>query len=155
MRGWGGVPSARSQSRSVLSLPALASVCPSGEKRHIIEPARVSLEALRGLAAHGIPEPHRPILASAGERVPIGARGCYPPHRVGVAVEALGESAAYGIPEPHRPVPAGTGKRVPIRRERHPQRPAGVALQGSGGLAIGGVPEHRPAARAGERVPIG
>ena len=47
-----------------------------------------------------------------------------------------------GVPEAHGAVVTGAGELAAIGRERHPVDRGGVALEGGGQLAGGGVPER-------------
>ena len=85
--GW---PLAGSQSRTVPSSPALASWVPSGENATAFTRPVVALEGGGGLAAGRVPEPHRPVVAGAGERAPVG-RERHRVHPAGVALEDAGE----------------------------------------------------------------
>ena len=111
-----------------------------------------------GLAGVGVPQPHRAVVAGAGQPVPVGAER-HTPHRAGVAGERGADGlAGVGVPQPHRAVVAGAGQPVPVGAERHTAHRAGVAGErGADGLAGVGVPQpHRAVvAGAGQPVPVG
>jgi hypothetical protein len=81
------------------------------------------------LAAGGIPQPHRPVVAGAGEPAAVG-RKRHRAHPVGVAFQGGGRLAAGGIPQPHRLVGAGAGEPAAVGRKRHRVHSEGVAFQG-------------------------
>ena len=121
---------------------------PSGENATAAHRAGVALQGARSSCAAGrVPQPHRPVVAGAGQAA--GRRARTPPRapsRCGPRGSAVGP-AAGGVPQPHRPVVAGAGQAAG-RRARTPPRVhrAGVALEGArSGWPLAGVPQpHRP-----------
>ena len=150
--GW---PVAGSHSRTVPSSPALASSRPSGRERHRVDPAGVALEGGGGLAGGRVPQPHRAVVAGAGQQPPVGReRHRRSPRRCGLR----GWRWAGRWPGPTA-APSRRRRRWPAaaRRARTPRAdPAGVAFEGGGGLAGGRVPQpHRPVvAGAGQQPPV-
>ena len=145
-----------SHSRTVASSPAEASRCPSGLNA---TPNTASVWPVSGvadrLAGVGVPQPHRGVVAGAGQPVPVGAER-HTDHRAGVAGERVADRlAGVGVPQPHRAVAAGRGQPVPVGAERHTGHRAGVAGErGADRVAGVGVPQpHR--ARRRRRWPAG
>ena len=103
--GW---PVSASHSRTVSSSPALASRCPSGLNATLRHRAGVAGERVADrLAGVGVPQPHRAVVAGAGQPVPVGAER-HAGHRAGVAGERGADRlAGVGVPQPHRAVDAG------------------------------------------------
>ena len=148
-----------SQSRTVPSSPAEASVRPSGLKATLVDGAGVAAQRLaeRLWRAH-VPEPHRPVVAGGGERVPVRAEGDAV-DGVGVAAQRLAELPG-GCARP-------TAAPCPSSLPEASVRPSGLKATlstapvwpRSGGRAAGGVRDvpqpHRPVvAGGGERAPV-
>ena len=97
--GW---PVSASHSRTVLSQLAVASRCPSGLNATLTTASVWPVSGgADGLAGVGIPQPHRLVVAAAGQPVPVGAER-HTEHRVGVA----GQRRAEGLAGVRRPTTA-------------------------------------------------
>ena len=124
--GW---PVAGSHSRTVPSSPPLASSRPSGENATPLTPPVWPSRVAAGLAGGRVPQPHRPVVAAAGQQPAVrGERHAIDP--AGVAFEGGGGLAGGRVPQPHRPVVAGAGQQPPVRGERHRRRPSRCGLRG-------------------------
>ena len=76
-------------SRTVASLLAVASRCPSGLNATLVHRVGVAGERVaEGLAGVGVPQPHRAVVAGGGQPVPVGAER-HTVHRAGVAGDDL------------------------------------------------------------------
>ena len=146
--GW---PVTGSHSRTVPSSPALASSRPSGENATVLtRPAWPSRVPWAGRWPGPTAAPCR-----RGRRWPAGARRARTPPRdpAGVAFQDGGGLAGGRVPQPHRAVVAGAGQQAPVGGERHAVDRAGVAFQDAGEAGLGGrqAPLRRQVAR-GEQV---
>ena len=91
----------------------------------------------------GLPQPHRPVLAAAGQQPPV-RRQRHAPDPPVWPCRVASEPPAAGLPQPHRPVLAAAGQQPPVGRERHAPDRAGVALQGRQGLPAAASPTAAP-----------
>ena len=81
---------------------------PVGRERHP-RPGAMAFERGRQLAAGGVPQAHRPVVAGAGEVSAVGReRHARSPVRCGL--RGWRSPAAGDVPQPHRPVVAGAGE---------------------------------------------
>ena len=71
------------------------------------------------LAAGRVPQPHRLVVAAAGQQPPVRAER-HPEDPAGVAGQGAALLAAGRVPQPHRLVVAAAGQQPPVRAERHP-----------------------------------
>ena len=111
-------PVAGSQIRTVPSSPALASRSrPSTVTAHTAaDPALVAFQDGALLAGGGVPDPHRAVVAGAGQQL-LAVHGDRA-HRADPALVAFQDGALLaggGVPDPHRAVvaarwPAGPGR---------------------------------------------
>jgi len=85
-------------SRTVVSLPAVASRCPSGLNATLNTALSVAGHGADGLAGVGVPHPHGLVVAAGGQPVPVGAK-CHTAHRAGVAGQGVADGlAGVGVP---------------------------------------------------------
>ena len=73
VRGAPSWPVSAFHNRTVLSSPALASRCPSGLNATPHRAGVAGQGGADGLAGVGVPQPHRVVVAGAGQPVPVGA----------------------------------------------------------------------------------
>ena len=141
--GW---PVATSHSRTVPSSLPLARVLPSGLNATEQTRAGVAGEGAADRVAGGhVPQPHRVIVAAAGQGLAVGAER-HRPDGAGVAGEGAADRVAGGhVPQPHRAIVAAAGQGLAVRAERHREDRAGVAGEGVPDLVAGGhIPQpHR------------
>ena len=143
--GW---PVAGSHSRTVPSLPALASSRPSGENATLLTPPAWPSRVAAGwpvAGSHSRTVPSLPALASSrpsGENATLWTPPVWP-SRVAAGWPVAG-SHSRTVPSP----PA-LASRPPVRGERHAVDPAGVAFQDAGEAGLGGrqAPLRRQVAR--------
>ena len=115
-------------SRTVPSSPPLARVVPSGLNATEYDQVGVAGERVADRPAGGhVPQPHRAILAAAGQGRAVRAER-HREDRAGVAGERAADLPAGGhVPQPHRAVVAAAGQGRAVRAERHRVHLAGVA----------------------------
>ena len=108
-----------SHSRTVPSSPPLATSRPSARERHAPDPAGVPLQGRQRLPGAGLPQPHRPVPAAAGQQPAVGGER-HAPDRAGVALHRPQRRAVRHPPQPHLPGrrPRRQQRAVPAQRDR-------------------------------------
>ena len=140
-----GLPVSASQIRTVLSQPALASLCPSGLNATPPTTSECPVSVVEGLAGLGVPQPHRVIATCAGQPLPV--RAVRHSHQTAAGVDDLvhvccvlprcaAASARRGRPASARPaVPRKSGC---LRRVGRRRAGLGFGVQplGDGGVTL-------------------